>query len=404
MHSIPRRILVITPWVPYPVTGACQQDRFHGLKQMQKMGHTVSVIAKIHGFQPREEVERAFADEHIPLTLIPYVAHPFLLLLRRLPRILRTPALIDGAALEYTDPAYEAAVRSAMASFKPDVVWIEYTHQWPLLRLLKPYGVPVIMKSSLNEPRNCRDENGHSLVSIVKSLPKYPGERIAARESDLTLAITPVEQEWYRTCGAKQTGVLPLRGLSHCFARKQHHEKDVLDVVFLSSNYNMGHNRDAMEFLLQKVLPLVRERAPGQFRFHLTGKKFPASYQKYLGSDARLTGFVEDIGALLAAMDIALCPWISGQGMQQKVFEPLCRGLPLITSQTAGYPFVPGKEVLIARTPGEYVDALLDLRSVQRRQDVSDAAHAKAQTLFSEHAVMRIASDSIERVLLPYGG
>jgi hypothetical protein len=393
------RILVLTPWVPYPVTGACQQDRFQGLRQMKAMGYELQVIAKIHAFQPRQEVEAAFAKEGIPLTLIPHPEHPWKLLLQRIPRILASPSLIDGAALEYTDPPYEAAVAKALEDFKPDLAWIEYTPLWPILRFVKAHGVPCIVKSSLNEPANCRDENGWSLTSILKSLPKYGGEKIAARESDFIFGITPVEEAWYRGWGAVHAGTLPLRGLSRCFAHKTHLPKDTLDVVFLSSNYNMGHNRDALEFLLTKVVPLVRAKAPGVFRFHLTGKKFPKKYERYLADDVRTTGFVEDLGSLLATMDIALCPWISGHGMQQKVFEPLCRGLPLITHKTAGYPFEDGKEILLAQDAEEYVRQLLMLRDASLRQRIADAARLKAQTLFSEETVMHLTAHAIEETL-----
>ena len=245
---------------------------------------------------------------------------------------------------------------------------------------------------------NCRDENGHSVLSYIRSIPKFPGETIAATESDLILAITPDEERWYRSLGAKNAGVLPLRGLSHCFVKKTHSQKSPLDVVFLSSNYNMGHNRDAMLFLIEKIVPLVRRSLPGTFRFHLTGKKFPKACEKYLGDDVKLTGFVEDLGALLATMDIALCPWILGQGMQQKVFEPLCRSLPLITNKTAGYPFEPGKEVLLAQTPEEFVSALKQLMDPTERQHIADAAYEKAEMLFSEEAVMGILKDAVASV------
>lgn len=392
------RILVLTPWVPYPVTGACQQDRFNGFLQLQRLGHEVRVIARIHGFQDRPAVEAAFAQAGIPLVLVPH-GNPWKILPRHLLRAVREPAYLDGAALDSLDPAFEARVRSEVETFKPDAAWIEYTHQWPVLRLLKPYGIPTVMKSSLNEPRNCKDENGHSLASVIKSWPKYGGETIAARESDVILGITPVEEEWYRSRGAVHTGTLPLRGLASCLVRHAHTEKAVLDVVFLSSNFNMGHNRDALRFLLEEVVPLARQRAPGRFRFHITGKKFPKAWEGSLAEDVLSTGFLPDLGAFLAGMDIALCPWISGQGMQQKVFEPLCRGLPLITHKTAGYPFEDGKEVLLRQDAGGYVDALLELTETKRRQQIADAAYEKSKTLFSEDVLMKIQQDALERAV-----
>lgn len=398
VQPISKRILVLTPWVPYPVSGACQQDRFNGFLQLKDLGHEIHVIAKVHAFQNKEEIMAFFTEKNIPLTLVPYSPSLIKLLLKRLPRIVRTPGLIDGSALEYTDPLYEQTVLDAVQTFKPDVAWIEYTFSWPVLRLLKPFGIPTIMKSSLDEPKNCRDENGWSLSSIIKSIPKYPGERIAARESDFIFAISPIEEKIYRKLGAKRAGTLPLRGISECLRRKTHADKDVLDVVYLSSSYSMGHNRDALDFILQKVIPLIRVQAPGKFRFHFTGKKFPKASEKYLGADAQPTGFVPDIGELLAKMDIAVCPWISGTGMQQKVFEPLCRGLPLVTNHLAGYPIEPGKEYLNAVTPEEYVHALLELRSAPRRQEISDAAFIKTSALFSREAVQKIAQGAIDEV------
>jgi hypothetical protein len=161
----------------------------------------------------------------------------------------------------------------------------------------------------------------------------------------------------------------------------------------------MGHNRDALEYMIEKIVPIARKRAPGTFRFHFTGSKFPMDrYRDSLGPDVDYAGFVPDLEEFLSTMDIALCPWISGHGMQQKVFEPLCRSIPLITTKTAGYDFEPGKEVLLADTPEEYVDHLLLLTDAARRQAQADAAYAKAQTLFSEESVKTIVTNAINEV------
>lgn len=395
----PHRILVLTPWVPFPVSGACQQDRFSGMQQMTSLGHEIHVIAKIHHFQDATGARTAFEKEGIPLTLALHPRRPWTLFFRKFSTILRNPALLDGAALEYTDPKYEETVLETVERFKPDIVWMDYSSHWPVLRLLKKYGIPMIIKSSLNEPQNCIDEHGGSLIARLKSLPKYPGERIAARESDLILAISPDEEKFYADLGAKRTGVMPLRGLSKCFVKKHHENKEILDVVFLSSNYNMGHNRDALVFLLMKIIPLVRKKLPGKIRFHLTGKKFPKRYEHLLGSDVRTTGFIDDLGAFLRTMDAALCPWISGTGMQQKVFEPLCRCLPLLTTKTAGYPFEDGKDVLLCETPENYVAGLSSLLDPAKRNELAENAYEKAFSMFSEEAVKKIFTDAIERVI-----
>lgn len=363
------------------------------------MGYDIHVIAKIHSFQNREEIESAFLEAKIPLTLVDHPTKLWNLFLRKIPSMIHTPALLDGAALEYTDPAYEQIVVSTLETFKPDVIWMEYTTHWPVLRHLKKYGIPMIMKSSLNEPQNCIDEHGASLFSRLKALPKYPGERIAARESSMILAITPDEERYYRSLGAKKTMVLPLRGLSTCFAQKIHTNKKLLDVVFLSSNYNMGHNRDALAFLLHHIIPLVRRELPGVFRFHLTGKKFPENERAFLATDIVHEGFIDDLGAFLGSMDIALCPWIRGQGMQQKVFEPLCRSLPLLTTKVAGYPFEQGKDIILCKCAEDYLEGLRLLMNATERNRLSASAYQKATVLFSSTAVERVMHHAIENVV-----
>ena len=389
------KILIITPWVPYPLTGADQQDRSFGMKQMKEMGHNISVIAKIHDFQDRAKIEEAFRTENIPMMLVPHLKKPWKLFLKNLPRAIFNFALLDGAVTEYTDSKYHMIIRKEIERFKPDVIWIEYSSLWPVIRALKPLGIPIILKSSLNEPRNCIDEHGGSLLSRLKALPKYPGERIVAREADMVLAITPDEEAWYRALGAKKTATLPLRGLANCLETREHEAKQTLDVVFLSSNYNMGHNRDALECLLS-IVPVVRKEMPGKFRFHLTGSKFPDKYKHQLADDVIYEGFIPNLGEFLKGMDIALCPWISGQGMQQKVFEPLCRSIPLLTTKTAGYQFESGKEVLLCKTEEDYVAGLRRLMSAEERNAVSSRAFAKAEELFSAQATAKIIESALQ--------
>lgn len=395
-----KRILIITPWVPYPITGACQQDRFLGMRQMQALGYDVRVIAKIHGFQDEARIRAAYDEAGVPLQLVPYMKYRAAFFFSKIPAILLNPGLLDGAAIEYLDPAYLLVLRETVEHWKPDVFWVEYSVHWTLLDILKSYDIPIIVKSSLNEPRNCMDEHGRTLMSRLKALPKYVGERAVARKADFVLAITPNEEQWYRSLGTTKAGTLPLRGLSACFARKQHTPVDTIHAVFLSSNYNMGHNRDALRFVLTKIVPLVRKELPGKVQFHLTGSKFPERFKQYLSDDVRYEGFVPDLGTFLSSMDIAVCPWISGQGMQQKVFEPLCRSLPLLTTHTGGYPFTNGKEVLLCETPQEYVEGIWSLLDHRTRQAQADAAYQKAESLFSEKAVSSIVRSTVDTVTL----
>lgn len=389
------RILVITPWVPYPISGADQQDRFQGFLQLQELGHDIHVLAKVHAFQDQHAIKQFYADRGISLELIPYVSSLSRLLLRRLPRLIVEPALLDGAALEYTDARTEDVIHRTVLSFHPDVAWVEFSFLWPVVKQLHGLGVPSVLRSANNEAQQSIDEHGGSIIARILAIPKIRSEKLAAKLADVLLAITPNEEQWYRACGSRTVDVLPLRGLPMTLRRRTHHDKSPLDVVFLSSSYSNGHNRDALGFLLTEVIPRVQKMAPDQFRFHITGQKFPESFRSHVTSGITVHGFIPDLHTFLDSMDIALCPSVTGQGMQQKIFEPLCCGLPLITHHTAGYPFEHGRHVLFAHDAQTYAEQLLALRSTERRQELADAAHDLAQTLFSEKAIVDVIVNAL---------
>ena len=393
-----KRILILTPWAPFPTTGACQQDRFWGMKYMKDLGYEVKVVGRYHDWQDKAELAAVFAREGVDMTLIPHRKDAWKLLAANPFKALLNPGWLDGAALEYADPEYVNAVKKIIEDFRPDVGWLEYCSHWPMINVLHAYGIPAILKSSNNEAAQCMDDHGHSAVSFLKAMPKYVSEWLVAKRSDAVLAVSPDEERWYRKLGSRDSTTLPLRGLSQCLVQRKHAAKDVLDVVYLTSNYSMGHNRVIVEYVLKDVIPAVRKAMPGKYSFHVTGRKFPPQFEKYLAEDVVSVGFVPDIGQFLGTMDIALSPWITGQGMQQKVFEPLCRSIPTLTTKTGGYAFEKDTEVLLCVNTADYVKGFRRLLSLDERNRISSAAYRKAETLFSAAAVKKIMADTIERM------
>jgi hypothetical protein len=274
---------------------------------------------------------------------------------------------------------------------------VEFSFLWPVVRLLKKLGIPSVMRSANNEAQQSIDEHAGSLLARVLAVPKFRSEKLAARESAVVCAITPVEAEWYKALQAKHVLVLPLRGLPLTIRPHAHAEKSVLNVVFLSSSYSNGHNRDALKFLLTEVIPAVEKQTPGVFRFHITGQKFPESFRSLVSASTEVHGFIPDLRSFLDLMDIALCPSVGGQGMQQKIFEPLCCGLPLITHHVAGYPFVDGQSILLAQDAATYVQHLLALRDVSRRRSLADAATNVVSEIFTESAIQRVETEALQK-------
>lgn len=398
-----KRILIVTPKFPYPSYGACEQDRAAGIEMFKKMGYEVMVITKIYGEEYKSHVEEA--AKKLKIKIIP-VCYKYLHVAMGLRKIvlglarLFQPWYWDGAAFEYSEPEIQREFKNALNDFKPDIVWFDYTYLWPLYGLAKWKKIPIITRSINFEPVHFLEEDGHNAWNYIKFLPKLLTEFIVARLSDIVYAITPNEAVFYKKIGARKVFVLPLRGLPRCFKGSENvHSHTPLNVFFSGSTYNVIHNRKALEFLLTEVIPRVQQQFPNQFTFHIFGGKVPAEFAKYFIGGVLRHEYVpyEQFEDLMAQMDIAIVPSLYGAGMQQKIFEPFVRGFPTITSARglAGYPFKDGVHLCLARTANDFVARLEDLKNLDARRRIGQAARTAAIRLFSEERIEGIIQESL---------
>lgn len=376
-----KNILVVTPRFPLPTLGACEQDRLNGLKQLKRLGFNVRVLAKVFAFQDKEAIIRWGRDNGIIIDLIDYETRRFFL------RRLSNPFYWDGAAYEYSHKNTRALFELAITKSQPDVIWFDYTYLWPLYSLAEKFNIPIITRSINFEPFHFLQEDGYSVVNLLKFIPKLISELIVILKSDVILAITPKEKRIYQCLGAKKVLTLPLRGLPGCLKQARDiAEKERLDVFFMGSTYGVHHNRKAVEFLIKEVAPEVEKKSPGRFVFHILGTKLPADLEKYLNEKVVYEGQVENLDQFLQDMDMAIIPSLMGAGMQQKIFEPLARGIPTITSPRGlvGYPFRDRKHLLLARDKEEFVEKIISLQDINLRGFLSVNALDLCLRIFSQ--------------------
>ena len=380
-----KKILIISPRFPLPDTGACEKDRLEGIKQLKRLGFDVQVVAKVFLFQDRGTIERFSADFGIPIKLLGY-ENKFSI------KRLLNPFYWDGAAYEYSHQSTKKAVEAVLDEWRPDLVWFEYTYLWPLYGMVRKRGIPIITRSMNFEPSHFLQEDGVSLSSLLKFLPKLASELITIFKSNHIFSITPKEEKVYKSLVAGNVSNLPLRGLARCLKlEREIKDKEQLSVFFMGSTYNVHHNRAALEVILKHIAPLVEKKLPGKFKFFILGNKAPLEFDKFFSPSVVYSGYVsnEEFDGFLSDMDIAIVPSLFGAGMQQKIFEPLCRGIPTIASLRGltGYPFEDSKHLLVAKKLDEFPDLLLDLRDINLRRHLSQNSVALSQQLFSYEAI-----------------
>ncbi|MEK6877352.1 MAG: hypothetical protein AABZ49_01855, partial [Thermoproteota archaeon] len=223
-----KKILVITPSLPFPPTGAEQGDRAWGLIQLKNLGYEVRVIAKLVSWQSKEQVKEIEEKIGIPIITVPYkFSNKILTLKDKIKKTLlkmSNPFLLDGATLEYAEPEIKKIVKKELETWQPDVVWFDYTYLWPLYGIVRKQKIPIITRSINYEPIHFLQEDGYTLFNLLKSAPKFFSEFLSSIKSDHIFAITPKEEKIYKRMN-KQASMLPLRGLPYCL-RKSHSISD----------------------------------------------------------------------------------------------------------------------------------------------------------------------------------
>lgn len=383
-----KKILVVTSKLPFPATGADEQDRFEGLRLLKEAGYSISVIAKTAKYQKPDDV---VALKNILQSTINSVSYGF----RRFsPRKLIDWKLLDGAAYEYADPMLVQVVTREIHNFKPDVVWLDGSFMWPLIPLIRAHTLPVIVRSLQIESTHVFADEGFSIPNVLRAFVKDLGERYMARNADVVVAINKNEEELYRSMGAKKAITMPLRQLPSILEKGsiEYREAKPLHVLFTASTFSVTHNRHGALKVFREIAPELEKRAPGEFVIHVTGAKLPEEDIRALPGNVRYEGYIPDFDSFMKTMDIAITQSLGVVGMHGKLFAPVAQGIPTVTQgfALAGFPFKDGEHLLFGDSPSEVVEKLLLLRDTATRQKIGDAGKRLSEELFSREKLISV--------------
>lgn len=96
-------------------------------------------------------------------------------------------------------------------------------------------------------------------------------------------------------------------------------------------------NQESVMWCIQKIMPLIWQEMP-DVEFWVVGANPPLEIQN-LQSDGRVhvTGFVPDVGEVLATMTAVLCPWRGTYGFRSRLIEVMALGVPVVATPDAVY-------------------------------------------------------------------
>jgi len=156
--------------------------------------------------------------------------------------------------------------------------------------------------------------------------------------------------------------------------------------------YRHTPNIDAVLAFLSDVWPELRAAMP-DLEFHIAGSHPPEEITSIREDGVVVHGFVPDLDAFLDQRIASVAPLRYGAGVKGKVGSSLAAGLPCIASPIAaeGMGLEEGKEILIAREPQDWVDAVRRLHEDEALwQLLSDAGRAFVAREYAPEAARKL--------------
>jgi sugar transferase (PEP-CTERM/EpsH1 system associated) len=224
-------------------------------------------------------------------------------------------------------------------------------------------------------------------------------ERRVMRHADCVAVVTELDAEQATTWGARQT-VLVENGVDlDTFVPAVEDAGEAQELLFLGS-LDWYPNLDAVEYLIEKILPLVLAHVP-EAKLRIVGRCSPPELAKRIArcSGVDLVGEVADIRPHLARAAVVLVPLRVGGGSRIKILEALAMGKAVVSTTIGaeGLAVSDGVHVLLADSPANFAERTVELlASPERRARLGE----RGRKLVEERYTWDRAAEALESAWL----
>lgn len=133
-------------------------------------------------------------------------------------------------------------------------------------------------------------------------------------------------------------------------------------LLFLGS-YGYRPNIIAAEFLIEKVMPIIRQVIPEVTLIIAGSHPHNIRFFDKPSPNIEFTGFVDNLDALYQRSRVVCCPILSGGGTRVKIIEAAAYGKPIVSTRIGaeGIEMRNDKELLLHDDPNSFAEACITL-------------------------------------------
>mgnify|MGYP000671533644 CR=1 FL=1 len=140
-------------------------------------------------------------------------------------------------------------------------------------------------------------------------------------------------------------------------------------VAFLGG-YEHSPNIHAVEFFIEQVMPIIREKGHN-IKVFVYGSHMPNSFYKYASDDVFIKGYVQSLDDVYLKHRVFIAPLFFGAGVKGKVLTAAAFGMPCVLSPIAieATGLAHNVSALVAQTADEWADYVEELHMNEEEWD-----------------------------------
>lgn len=161
--------------------------------------------------------------------------------------------------------------------------------------------------------------------------------------------------------------------------------------IFSISALDWLPNLEGLDWFLKAIWPEILKRKP-ELQFHIAGKSTPEWLMNSSFQNVHVHGFVDDAIVFKKTYELMLVPLLSGGGMRVKIIEGLAAKKCIISTTIGaeGIECIHGKDIVIADSPQEWIDAICHyIDHSDERKVIEQNAFITANTVYENTAITR---------------
>lgn len=374
------RILILSPYLPWPPRGGNTLRIFGILKELAERGHEIHLLAGHEGPPPDAESPLPSLCRTVEFYRPPassYSVRPWVSGLRAL----FSP--YPYVASKFGGPRVQQAVRSVLEkcpfdlilanfAFLADSVPVEFAKRTPVV-LDEHESEGLLWHQYLRQGHVAM--RGFALLNLLKLV--WFRKRLAARVAAM-LCASDRETEYAHGFIPHQIGLWTVpNGIdADAYSSLLAVPRDT-PAIILCGVIGVYRNQQAALWFAQRVFPSVREKIPDA-ELWIVGAGPPPEVRVLEKSPGiHVTGTVEDVRPYYQKAAVSVAPFRFGEGTKLKVLEAMASGVPVVGTPIGcqGIDVQDGEHVLIADAEVEFGNRVIELlRDAQLRSRLACAA------------------------------